>query len=500
MATPAAAAPAPSRAAPAAAPADAWMYSTDGRPKGPLPGFSLLRLLERGVVPPEATVWAPHLREWAPITEASGLAVCAKLCRALFYVAGEDQQRQGPFPLMELRRRFEEGLVDGLTSTFVEGGSEWQPLAEVAGLRALLAPPEVQQAEEVQAYEPDPTEPLPKEKTRSFKGDDGLSYVFRDGDWVPGEASEEEEEAEEEKEQAPLPSEPKKNKRKKKNGWDAKTTKCWIYVTGLPADVSAEELSKHFGKCGAIARDPESNACKIKLYRDPKGQAKGDASLCYANASSVDVAISILDGGSLRFDVPLKVARADFGSSRYGAFDTAKVKKVNPQKAHVARRAQRQAQSWAHDADSGADPNNALRIVVVEHCFSFEDAPPVEVLEEAKKSKYDLFAEEVQQALLALLEGGGAPLDRAVVHRHGAVVFKFKLPADAKLAVDVWDGCAFRTGTLKAAFWDGVTDFKQTARDAEEAVAGESGRIDAFGDWLEDQGDLPPELQLRVEE
>ena len=91
MATPAAAAPAPSRAAPAAAPADAWMYSTDGRPKGPLPGFSLLRLLERGVVPPEATVWAPHLREWAPITEASGLAVCAKLCRARFYVAGEDR-------------------------------------------------------------------------------------------------------------------------------------------------------------------------------------------------------------------------------------------------------------------------------------------------------------------------------------------------------------------------------------------------------------------------
>ena len=31
-----------------------------------------------------------------------------------------------------------------------------------------------------------PTKNNPKEKTRSFKGDDGVSYVFRDGDWVLG--------------------------------------------------------------------------------------------------------------------------------------------------------------------------------------------------------------------------------------------------------------------------------------------------------------------------
>ena len=88
-------------------------------------------------------------------------------------------------------------------------------------------------------------------------------------------------------------AEPKKKKRKRKQGWDAKTTKCWIYVTGLPPDVSTDELAEHFGKCGAIARDVE-NAPKIKLYRDDAGALKGDASFCYANASSVDVACSIL--------------------------------------------------------------------------------------------------------------------------------------------------------------------------------------------------------------
>ena len=498
MATaPAAAAASPPAAAPAAAaaPPDSWMYSADGQPKGPLPGFSLLRLLERGVVPPTATVWAPHLKEWATITEADGLSVRAKLCRQRFYVM-DNQQRQGPFILGELRRRFEAGEIDGLSQIFVEGSEKWQQLSSVEGLRDVLQPPQLQQEVQAEAFVPDETEQPRKEKTRSFKGDDGVSYVFKDGDWVPGEASEDDEEEVPEKEPE---KQPKKKKRKKKAGWDAKTTKCWIYVTGLPPDATADELAEHFGKCGAIARDLE-NAPKIKLYKDDAGALKGDASLCYANASSVDVACSILDGGSLRFDVPLRVTKADFGSARYGAFDQSKVKKVNPQKAHVARRAQRQAQNWSYDVDSGASPENAMRIVVVESCFSIDDAPPVEVLDEGK-SKYDLFAESVQKELLALLEGGGAPLDRAVVHRHGVVVFKFKEPSDAQKSVKVWDSAEFRGRKLKAAFWDGVTDYTRVAKEAEEkAEGGEEKRIDAFGDWLEDQGELPPELQLRVEE
>ena len=76
-----------------------------------------------------------------------------------------------------------------------------------------------------------------------------------------------------------------------------------------------------------------------------------------------------------------------------------------------------------------------------------------------------------------------------------------KEPSDAQKSVKVWDACEFRGRKLKAAFWDGVTDFSRKAKEAEEsAEGGEEKRIDAFGDWLEDQGELPPELQLRVEE
>ena len=225
-------------------------------------------------MPPTATVWAPHMKEWAQITEADGLATRANLCRKRFYVM-DQSQRQGPFILGELRRRFEGGEVDGLSQIFVEGSEQWQQLSQVQGLRDVLQPPQLQQEVAVEAYEPDQDRNSHKRrKPEAFKGDDGVSYVFRDGDWVPGEASSDDEEVPPEKPVA----EPKKKKRKKKQGWDAKTTKCWIYVTGLPPDVSTDELAEHFGKCGAIARDLE-NAPKIKLYRDDAGSLKGDASL-----------------------------------------------------------------------------------------------------------------------------------------------------------------------------------------------------------------------------
>ena len=115
MATTATAAPAAPAAAPAAAaPPDSWMYSSDGQPKGPLPGFSLLRLLERGVVPPTATVWALTLNGVGAHNQADGLATRANLCRKRFYVM-DSNERQGPFILGELRRRFEAGEIDGLS-------------------------------------------------------------------------------------------------------------------------------------------------------------------------------------------------------------------------------------------------------------------------------------------------------------------------------------------------------------------------------------------------
>ena len=53
-----------------------------------------------------------------------------------------------------------------------------------------------------------------------------------------------------------------------------------IYVTGLPLDITMDELTELFTKCGLIARDEKGNN-KIKLYKDSEGEPKGDALCTY---------------------------------------------------------------------------------------------------------------------------------------------------------------------------------------------------------------------------
>ncbi|CAM9866133.1 unnamed protein product [Choristocarpus tenellus] len=55
------------------------------------------------------------------------------------------------------------------------------------------------------------------------------------------------------------------------------------------------------------------------------------------------------------------------------------------------------------------------------------------------------------------------------------------------------DGRFFGGRKLRCTFWDGVTNYTVKEDDTEEVQ-----RLDAFGDWLDDQ-ELPEELRLRTE-
>lgn len=57
-----------------------------------------------------------------------------------------------------------------------------------------------------------------------------------------------------------------------------------IYVSGLPLDITMDELTELFNKCGLIARD-EKGKDKVKLYKDTNGQPKGDALCIYIKVS-----------------------------------------------------------------------------------------------------------------------------------------------------------------------------------------------------------------------
>ena len=281
----------------------------------------------------------------------------------------------------------------------------------------------------------------------------------------------------------------KKSKKQRGLAWNDKaaTQHNWVFVSGLPMDVTEDELKEHFGKCGVIALDPNTSKAKIKIYRDrDTGEPKGDASIAYVKPESVDLCLQVLDEGQLRPSVVIHVERAKF-TQKGEAFDPSKRRRVTEAGRRVAKAAAEQALAWNEDDDSGATGlrKGGLKIVVIEGMFvpsDFDDPS---------------FEGELEQELAGELEqkvGDPEKITLFTKNPKGVVVIKFKTSFAAEECVKLMDGRYFAERKLSSYYWDGTTDFTFKEEEKEEQK-----RLDTFGDWIEDQ-ELPEELEMRVEE
>ena len=115
---------------------------------------------------------------------------------------------------------------------------------------------------------------------------------------------------------------PQKKKRKqekppKKKSSDPQPIRS-VYVTGLPLDVTTDELKEIFTKCGIINEDPTTGESKIKIYKDIDGNPKGDALITYFKEESVDLAAQLLDDSYIRPSCQIHVQKA-ITSNRHAA-------------------------------------------------------------------------------------------------------------------------------------------------------------------------------------
>lgn len=230
-----------------------------------------------------------------------------------------------------------------------------------------------------------------------------------------------------------------------------------VYVSGLPPDVSGEELEKAFKRAGVLKVDLETGEAKMRIYTDDQGSCKGDALITFANHASVDLAVQFLHEFELRPQCRICVQQADFEEQDRGAalskeelkkLAVARDSKEGRAKLRAAKQLQKHAVSWDGEMDDGS----GQRIVVLKHMFSTEEAATEgpefykELVDEIKED-----CAKIGQVLKV------TPFER---HRHGIVCVKFKTSAEAEECIRVMDGRFFAGRTVEAFLYDGKTDFR----------------------------------------
>ena len=154
----------------------------------------------------------------------------------------------------------------------------------------------------------------------------------------------------------------------KKKKWYNPKINSSIYVTGLPPDITTEEASEYFTKCGIFRVDPHTGEKRIKLYEGTDGKRKGDALIQYAREESIDLALEHLNESEIRPGYKIHVERATF-QQKGNEYQPRKKKKTDKLEIYRIKSEIERLFTWSEDEEQ----QKGLRIVVLKGVFTPEE-------------------------------------------------------------------------------------------------------------------------------
>ncbi|CAA9986401.1 RNA-binding protein, putative [Plasmodium knowlesi strain H] len=302
----------------------------------------------------------------------------------------------------------------------------------------------------------------------------------------------------------------RKKKRMEEGICDKKVKNSCIYITGLPSDITREEIHNVFKKAGIIKIDAETTEPKIKIYYDEKNQVKGDALVTYVYTQSVDIAIKYFDNFYLRQDCMIRVEKAQFNKKKEASKVSKEEMLIKKKKIKAAKYEQLRLQKW-EDGYTGTKK----KIVIFRNVFSYEDA----VKHDEGDPFYDFIKDLIETEVKKYVPVHKVyPIPK---HPNGIVCVKFKGVEEAEMIVSYFKDMELNDKKLEVYFYDGKQDLKaqclpaQSANKehAEEAVENkepdkdiednqpsflQNNNLQSFHDWIDNQSE-DEEHEIMVE-
>jgi HIV Tat-specific factor 1 len=242
-----------------------------------------------------------------------------------------------------------------------------------------------------------------------------------------------------------------------------------VYVTGLPHDVTGEEVREVFSrKCGVIAEEIDSGKPRIKLYTDDKGAFKGDALIVFFKAPSVDMAIMLLDDTEFRIgDKANGKMRVQAAESSYkkvqpndGGEEKEKPKTSMKDKQKIIKKTQKldaRLADWSDDEPSTIMETSSKwdKVVILKHMFTLdelaEDPAAILDIKEDIREECSKLGEVTNVALFDMEEDGVASV-------------RFSNSEAAKACIGVMDGRSFAGQKVVAYISDGKEHFRKSKK------------------------------------